>query len=421
MQRLAAGEEGAVVLDRTPFYAESGGQVGDRGILRSDAGARFIVADTRKSGDAHLHAGRCESGAIAVGDTLTAEVDAKLRTATVLNHSATHLLHAALRQVLGSHVTQKGSLVAPDRLRFDFSHYEAVTPGQLAAIEDLVNAEIRANAEAKTGVMSYDDAIAAGAMALFGEKYGDKVRVLSIGGFSTELCGGTHVRRAGDIGLFRSSRKPGIAAGIRRIEAVTGDAALARVGERDDALDRIAGLFRGSRADAENRVRQALERTKSLEREIQQLKAKLASGAGSDATAEAAAVAGIKVLARRLDDGIDQKTLRDTVDRFRDRLGSAVVVLASVDPESGKVAVAVGVSKDLTGRVRAGELANAVAAARRQGRRAPGLRPGRRQQCRGPGRSAGSRPGMGRRPARHPGLRPRRHWLCARPWRGRHA
>ena len=378
VDQLNAGDTGAIVLDRTPFYAESGGQVGDQGELISAVGAvptarkgaentlRFSVEDTKKSGDAHVHVGKLLSGTIKTGATLQAQVDPASRTATILNHSATHLLHAALRKVLGTHVTQKGSLVAPDKLRFDFSHYEALTPAQLATLEKLVNDQIRANADATTNVMSYDDAVGAGAMALFGEKYGDRVRVLKIGEFSTELCGGTHVHRAGDIGLFKITSESGIAAGIRRIEAVTGEGALARVAETEQALDKVAALFRASRSDVEAKVRQNLERTKALEKEIQQLKAKLASGAGGrDLASEAKEVAGIKLLVARLDDGSDAQTLRDTVDRMKDKLVSGVVVLASADPAAGKVSVAVGVTKDLItslgGRLKAGDLVNAVA------------------------------------------------------------
>ena len=361
VEQLAAGETGVVVLDRTPFYAESGGQVGDRGELRL-IGVRFVVADTRKSGDAVLHVGRMESGSISVGDQLSAQVDAAARAATTLNHSATHLLHAALRKVLGNHVTQKGSLVGPDKLRFDFSHYEALSDEQLAAIETLVNTQIRANAEARTRVMSYDEAVATGAMALFGEKYGDRVRVLSIGNFSTELCGGTHVQRAGDIGLCDIISESGIASGIRRIEAVTGEAALARMVETEQSLDRLAALFRTGRSDVEAKVRQAIERSKLLEREIQQLKAKVAAGAGGrDLAAEAQTVAGIRLLVARLDDGTDAASLRDTVDRMKDKLGSVVVLLAAAEAEGGKLSLAAGVSKDLTARLKAGELVNAVA------------------------------------------------------------
>jgi alanyl-tRNA synthetase len=361
VERLAAGEEGAVVLDSTPFYAESGGQVGDRGELTAP-GLRFVVTDTRKAGEAHVHLGRLESGTLANGAALGAAVDPALRAATRLNHSATHLLHAALRRVLGTHVAQKGSLVGPDKLRFDFSHYEAIAPEQLAAVEDLVNAEIRRNAAAETRVMAYDDAVAAGAMALFGEKYGDRVRVLTIGDFSTELCGGTHVGRAGDIGLFKVVQESGIAAGIRRIEAVTGAGALARVADTERTVDRLAALVKGGRGDVEARIRQALERGRTLEREVQQLKAKLAAGAGGrDLLDGVRTVGDLRLLVTRLDDGLDAKTLRDTTDRLKDKLGSGVVVLASADPAAGKVLVTVGVTKDLTGRVRAGDLVNAVA------------------------------------------------------------
>jgi alanyl-tRNA synthetase len=361
VERLAAGEEGAVVLDSTPFYAESGGQVGDRGEL-TGPGLRFVVTDTRKAGEAHVHLGRLESGTLATGAALAAAVDPALRAATRLNHSATHLLHAALRRVLGTHVAQKGSLVAPDKLRFDFSHYEAIAPEQLAAIEDLVNAEIRRNAAAETRVMAYDDAVAAGAMALFGEKYGDRVRVLTIGEFSTELCGGTHVERAGDIGLFKVVQESGIAAGIRRIEAVTGAGALARVADTERTVDRLAALVKGGRGDVEAKIRQALERSRTLEREVQQLKAKLAAGAGGrDLLDGVRTVGDLRLLVTRLDDGLDAKTLRDTTDRLKDKLGSGVVVLASADPAAGKVLVTAGVTKDLTGRVRAGDLVNAVA------------------------------------------------------------
>jgi alanyl-tRNA synthetase len=361
VEQLAAGESGVVVLDRTPFYAESGGQVGDRGELRL-VGVRFVVTDTRKSGEAVLHVGRMESGSISIGDQLSAQVDAEARVATTLNHSATHLLHAALRKVLGTHVTQKGSLVGPDKLRFDFSHYEALSDEQLAAIETLVNAQVRANAEARTRVMSYDEAVATGAMALFGEKYGDHVRVLTIGHFSTELCGGTHVQRAGDIGLCKVVSESGIASGIRRIEAVTGEAALARMAETEQSLDRLAGLFRTGRSDVEAKVRQALERSKTLEREIQQLKARLAAGGGGrDLATEVQTVAGIRLLVARLDDGTDAASLRDTIDRMKDKLGSVVVVLAAANADSGKVSLAAGVSKDLSARIKAGELVNSVA------------------------------------------------------------
>jgi len=358
--RLAAGEEGIVILDRTPFYAESGGQVGDQGVLQGTAG-RFVVTDTRKSGEAHLHIGHCESGELAVGEQLEAGVDAARRLATALNHSATHLLHAALRSVLGSHVMQKGSLVSPERLRFDFSHYEALTAAQLDAIEALVNRWIRANAEARTRLMSYEQALAAGAVALFGEKYGDEVRVLSIGDESIELCGGTHVRRAGDIGLFRITGESGIAAGIRRIEAVTGEQALVLVNESARSLARIAELLRAGRGEAESRVQQLLEQSRLLEREMQKLKARLASGAGGqDLAAQAQQVQGINLLVSRLEDDTDAGILRETVDRMKQRLGSAVVVLGCATGD-GKVRLAAGVTADLTGRLKAGQLAAAVA------------------------------------------------------------
>ncbi|MDJ0927685.1 MAG: alanine--tRNA ligase [Gammaproteobacteria bacterium] len=361
VESLSDGESGVLVLDRSPFYAESGGQVGDQGTIHGPDGARFLVTDTQKSGDAHLHIGRVDAGSFAAGAAVDAAVDEQLRAATVLNHSATHLLHAALRSVLGSHVTQKGSLVAPDRLRFDFSHYEAVTAAELAQIEALVNEKIRANEAAETRLMDPDAAQAAGAMALFGEKYGDVVRVLSIGDFSIELCGGTHVERAGDIGLFKIIAESGIAAGVRRIEAVSGQAALDRMMDAEQTLDRLAGLVKGSRTELESRVRQALDRNRALEKELQQLKGQLAGGAvGRDPTADAVEVAGVRVLANRLADGVDARTLRDAVDRFRDKLGSAIVVLGCAT-DDGKVRLAAGVSKDVSARVRAGDLVNAVA------------------------------------------------------------
>ncbi len=355
VEKLEAGQRGGVVLDRSPFYAESGGQVGDQGWLTA-GDLRFRVEDTQKAGDACLHLGMLEQGSLAPGATLEAQVDAALRGATVLNHSATHLLHAALREVLGAHVTQKGSLVAPDRLRFDFSHYEAVTPAQLRAIEDLVNDQIRANAEACTRLMSYDEAVKAGAMALFGEKYGDEVRVLQIGEFSTELCGGTHVHRAGDIGLFRITAESGIAAGIRRIEAVTGARALERVRESEASLERIGALLKSSRADAEVKVGSLVERSRALERELQQLKARLAAGGtGRDPAAQAREIKGIKVLADRLNDDLDARTIRDLVDQLKAKLGSGIVVLGSATAD-GKVRLAAGVTQDVTGRIKAGEL-----------------------------------------------------------------
>jgi alanyl-tRNA synthetase len=354
-----AGDEVQVVLDRTPFYAESGGQVGDVGVLENTT-TTMKVTDTRKLGDAHLHIGRLGRGTLKVGDRITATVDCDTRQATVLNHSATHLLHAALRRVLGTHVTQKGSLVAPDRLRFDFSHTQPVTAEELETIEKMVNAEIRANREGVIRHLPYDQAIKSGAMALFGEKYGDTVRVLSFGDFSTELCGGTHVRRTGDIGLFRITSEGGIASGIRRIEAVTGAGALDAVKATESALKRVAAALKGTTAEVEDKVAQLLERQKKLERELAGLKSRLASGGGgTDLAAGAVKVNGAQVLAARVE-GADAQSLREAVDSLKSRLGSAVVVLATVT-EDGKVALVAGVTQDLTGRVKAGELAGTVA------------------------------------------------------------
>jgi alanyl-tRNA synthetase len=354
----AAGDAMQVVLDRTPFYAEAGGQVGDVGVLEN-AATRFRVLDTKKLGEAHLHLGRLEKGSLAVGDTLTAKVDGKTRQATVLNHSATHLLHAALRKVLGTHVTQKGSLVAPDRLRFDFSHTQPLTPPELELIERMVNDEIRANREGVIRHLPYDQAIKSGAMALFGEKYGDTVRVLSFGDFSTELCGGTHVRRTGDIGLFRITSEGGIASGIRRIEAVTGEGALKSVKSTEQALKRVAAALKGTPADVEEKVFQLLDRQKKLERELAGLKSRLASGHRGDLADNAVNVNGAQVVAAKVE-GLDAQTLREAVDSLKSRLGSAVIVLATVTGD-GKVALVAGVTQDLTGRVKAGELAGAVA------------------------------------------------------------
>lgn len=355
---LAAGERGMVVLDRTPFYAESGGQVGDRGLLLAE-GLVFQVEDTVKYGDAHGHLGVVNSGQIAAGQTVKAEVDASTRQATVLNHSATHLLHAVLRKVLGEHVTQKGSLVAPDRLRFDFSHFEPVSPEQIAEVEWLVNEQIRYNAPAQADLMSYDEAIGSGAMALFGEKYGDKVRVLRLGEFSTELCGGTHVRRTGDIGFFKILSESGVAAGVRRIEAVTGAGALSRIAEESLRLERLSRLLKVSPDNIEIKLNQVLDRSRQLEKELERLQQKLASAAGSDLAAQAVDLNGLKLLVARLDAG-QAKTLRETVDQLKSKLGSAVIVLAAADGD--KVSLVAGVTKDYTDRVAAGELVNVVAA-----------------------------------------------------------
>ena len=359
VRQLAAGEVGEVVLERTPFYAESGGQVGDTGELEGIRGVRFVVGDTRKRGRAIVHLGQLESGTLKVGDTLDAHVDAERRAAIRLNHSATHLLHAALRKVLGAHVTQKGSLVAPDRLRFDFSHPQAVTAAELAEIERLVNAQVRVNAPAETRVMDFDAAVAAGAMALFGEKYDQRVRVLSIGDFSTELCGGTHVARAGDIGLFRIVAESGVAAGIRRIEAVTGAAALASVSDADATLREIAGLVRGSRGDVADKVRETLDRIRALEKEVRTLRDRLASGQGTDLASSAIDVSGIKVVAARVE-GADVGALRNAVDQLKNRLKTAVIVLATVDGEA-KITLVSGVTADQTARIKAGELAARIA------------------------------------------------------------
>ncbi len=358
VQQLGAGDDGQIVLDSTPFYAESGGQVGDRGVLVA-GGSRFVVSDTQKLGKAHVHVGRIESGALRVGDQVTAEVDHELRQATRLNHTATHLLHAALRKVLGLHVAQKGSLVSPERLRFDFAHYSAVTPDELREVERLVNVEVRANAATETRLMQYDDAVAAGAIALFGEKYDDEVRVLRVGDFSTELCGGTHASRAGDIGLFRVVSEGGIAAGVRRIEAVTGEGAFEYVVQTDHMLKDISGMLKATRDDVEEKVRQIVERSRRLEKEIGQLKDKLASGQGRDLAADAATIGGAKVVVTRVD-GADAAALRNTVDQLKNKLGSAIVVLGSVDP-AGKALLIAGVTADLAARVKAGELVNFVA------------------------------------------------------------
>jgi alanyl-tRNA synthetase len=356
---LNEGERGEVILDQTVFYAESGGQVGDTGELRS-AAAAFAVADTQKRGNAHSHVGHVIQGTLRVSNSVVARIDADRREAVRLNHSATHLLHAALRRVLGTHVTQKGSLVAPDRLRFDYSHGAPLTGAQLTQIERLVNTEIRANAQAQTRIVEYEQAIAGGAMALFGEKYEQKVRVLALGDFSTELCGGTHVSRAGDIGVFHIVSESGVAAGIRRIEAVTGQGALDYFGQVDATLADVAQLVHGSREDVAQKVRDAIERVRSLERENRGLKDKLALGQGTDLAAAAVDLGGIKVLATRVP-GADGGALRAAVDQLKSRLGSAVVVLGCVESDT-KVLLVAGVTANLIGRVKAGELIGAIAA-----------------------------------------------------------
>ena len=358
VSELDDGQEATLILDATPFYAESGGQVGDTGLL-SNADGEFTVTDTVKlAGAYHGHVGRWKGKPLRVGAPLNGSIDAARRQAIVLNHSATHLLHAALRNVLGEHVSQKGSLVAPDRLRFDFSHFKPVAAEELRAIEDLVNAEVRRNVEAEVHQMGYQEAIEFGAMALFGEKYGDRVRVLKMGEFSTELCGGTHVSRSGDIGLFKIVAESGVAAGVRRIEALTGAGALAYVAAEEARLDTIADLLSASGADVVDKLQQVFERQKKLERELEGLKAKAANAATLDLAANAKDVQGIKVVAARLD-GADAKALRDSVDQFKQKLGDCVVLLAG--GADGKVALVAGVHGSALGRIKAGELVAHVA------------------------------------------------------------
>ncbi len=360
---LRPGQEGQVVLDHTPFYAESGGQIGDAGVLVGagprGAAARFTVRDTRKIGGSFAHVGVLDAGELRVGDAVEAQVNEERRNAIALNHSATHLLHAALRKVLGLHVEQKGSLVAADRLRFDFSHTQGMSPEEIRQVEELVNSEIRDNKPVETRVMALDEAVAAGAMSLFGEKYESDVRVLSIGDFSMELCGGTHVERAGDIGFFKILSESGVAAGVRRVEAVTGKVAYEWVVHTEQVLRDIATMLRGSREDVDEKVRELVERSRRLEKEVQQLKSRLASGQGGDLASQANDVDGIKVLAAQIE-GADAKSLRDAVDRLKSKLGSCVIVLATV--QEGKVVLVAGVSADLLAQLKAGEIVGAVAA-----------------------------------------------------------
>jgi alanyl-tRNA synthetase len=353
---LETGAEGRIILDKTPFYAESGGQVGDQGVLQS-ADSTFVVTDTQKLGKAFAHIGKLEKGEVRVGERLNASIDADRRLAIKLNHSATHLMHAALRDVLGDHVQQKGSLVTEDRLRFDFSHFEPMTQDQILEIERIVNSQIRNNTDTNAAVMSMDEALNEGAMALFGEKYGDEVRVLKIG-FSTELCGGTHVARAGDIGLFKILSEGGVASGVRRIEAVTGQGALEWVEENSQQLDKVASMIKANRNEVDAKVEQLLDRTRSLEKALEQAKAKLASQAGSDLSSQATEIDGIKVLAAQVE-GADAKSLRDTLDQLKNKLGKAAIVLAAVN--DGKVALVAGVTKEETVRIKAGNLVNHVA------------------------------------------------------------
>jgi len=358
VEELRDGAEATLILDTTPFYAESGGQVGDSGLL-SNADGEFVVRDTVKlAGVFHGHVGRWNGKPLRIGAPLNGSVDSARRQAIVLNHSATHLLHAALRGVLGEHVTQKGSLVAPDRLRFDFSHFQPLSAEELQKIEDIVNAEIRRNVEAEVHQMAYKDAIDFGAMALFGEKYGDQVRVLKMGDFSTELCGGTHVGRTGDIGLFKIVSEGGVAAGVRRIEALTGAGALAYVKDEEARLHEVAHLLSASGGDVIEKLRAVFERQKKLERELEALKAKAASAATGDLAANALDVQGIKVIAARLD-GADAKTLRDSVDQFKQKLVDCVVLLAG--GSDGKISLVAGVHGKALGKIKAGELVAHVA------------------------------------------------------------
>ncbi|WP_417501945.1 alanine--tRNA ligase [Marinobacter sp.] len=354
MKNAEAGDEAVVVLERTPFYAESGGQIGDTGLL-TWSGGRFKVTDTRKDGDNHLHVGTLIEGELFEGLEVDARIDHARRERIRRNHSATHLLHAALRKVLGEHVGQKGSLVDPDKLRFDFSHFEAVTPEQLKEIERQVNEQILGNTPVETEITDMEKAQQKGAMALFGEKYGDVVRVLSMGSdrYSVELCGGTHVARTGDIGLFRITSESGISSGVRRIEAVTGFGALEWVDDTEHKLREVARLVKGSRETVIDKVQQTIERNRQLEKDADALKAKLASSAGSDLADSAVDVAGLKVVASELA-GADRKALMETADQLKNKLGEGVVVLASVD--DGKVTLVAGVTKSATGKIKAGDL-----------------------------------------------------------------
>lgn len=354
---INAGQEAVVVLDQTPFYAESGGQVGDKGELKG-ANFSFVVEDTQKYGQAIGHIGKLAAGSLKVGDAVQADVDEARRARIRLNHSATHLMHAALRQVLGTHVSQKGSLVNDKVLRFDFSHNEAMKPEEIRAVEDLVNAQIRRNLPIETNIMDLEAAKAKGAMALFGEKYDERVRVLSMGDFSTELCGGTHASRTGDIGLFRIISESGTAAGVRRIEAVTGEGAITTVHADSDRLSEVAHLLKGDSNNLADKVRSVLERTRQLEKELQQLKEQAAAQESANLSSKAIDVNGVKLLVSELS-GVEPKMLRTMVDDLKNQLGSTIIVLATV--AEGKVSLIAGVSKDVTDRVKAGELIGMVA------------------------------------------------------------
>lgn len=358
VQSADAGDAVIVITNQTPFYAESGGQVGDTGVLAGN-GVRLVVEDTQKfAGQFHGHVGTLSEGGLKVGDVLSGQVDGERRGATILNHSATHLLHAALREVLGTHVQQKGSLVAPDRLRFDFSHFQPISVEELAVIERKVNQQVRANNAAEVHNMGMQEALDFGAMALFGEKYGEHVRVLKMGDYSTELCGGTHVNRTGDIGLFKITSEGGVSAGVRRIEAVTGQGALDYVDAEEARLAEAADLLGGSAADVVEKIRALGQRQKQLERELEAVKAKVAAGATADLSGQAVEVAGVKVLAARLE-GFDAKALRDAMDRLKQQLGDAVIVLAGA--QDGKAALVAGVNGSAMGKVKAGELLSHIA------------------------------------------------------------
>ncbi|AYA90303.1 alanine--tRNA ligase [Stenotrophomonas maltophilia group sp. P373] len=358
VQSADAGDAVIVITNQTPFYAESGGQVGDTGVLTGN-GVRLVVEDTQKfAGQFHGHVGTLSEGGLKVGDVLSGQVDGERRGATILNHSATHLLHAALREVLGTHVQQKGSLVAPDRLRFDFSHFQPISADELAVIERKVNQQVRANNAAEVHTMGMQEALDFGAMALFGEKYGEQVRVLKMGDYSTELCGGTHVNRTGDIGLFKITSEGGVSAGVRRIEAVTGQGALDYVDAEEARLAEAAELLGGSAADVVEKIRALGQRQKQLERELEGVKAKVAAGATADLSGQAVEVAGVKVLAARLE-GFDAKALRDAMDRLKQQLGDAVIVLAGA--QDGKAALVAGVNGSAMGKVKAGELLSHIA------------------------------------------------------------
>lgn len=354
---LNAGEEGVVILNETPFYAESGGQVGDKGELTAQ-GVSFVVTDTQKYGQAIGHQGKVAQGSLKVGDSVEATIDEARRSRIRLNHSATHLLHAALRQVLGDHVSQKGSLVSDRNLRFDFSHFEAMKPEQIRQVEDIVNAQVRRNLPIETNIMDLDEAKAKGAMALFGEKYDESVRVLSMGDFSTELCGGTHARQTGDIGLFRITSEAGTAAGVRRIEAVTGEGAIAVMHQDADALREAASLVKSDAHSVADKIRAVMDKTRQLEKELQQLKDQQAAQESASLSSKAIDVKGVKLLVSHLDN-VEAKMLRTMVDELKNQLGSGVVVLATT--AEGKVSLVAGVTKDLTGKVKAGELIGMVA------------------------------------------------------------